>query len=275
MKESFNDKLNLIDVVDFRWTPNGNPVLDGISLELEKGRFYGILGPNGAGKTSFAKSILKFVLPNEGALKYNDRDIRNISRKEIAKEVSFLSQNVNSDLDFTVYDVVAMGRDVYHPLLSSFDKKDYDIIERALETCDCTKFRDAKFKRLSGGERQRVMIARAIAQDTPWIILDEPVSNLDVAHQTELMHLFEELRKNDGKTIIAVLHDINLAAEFCTDIIFLKDGKVKYAGETAEILTESNLSEVYEIPFFKYEIDNGKKYAFLPDYLHGNSQKTH
>jgi iron complex transport system ATP-binding protein len=142
-----------------------------------------------------------------------------------------------------------MGREPYLGYLQAPGESDRRLIEDALEYVRCSELKGKKITTLSGGELQRVMLARCFTQDTPWIILDEPVSSLDVKHQLELMSMLENLCKEKGKTIIAILHDINLAARFCSDIIFMKNGGIKYTGQTADVLTPDILREVYETEF--------------------------
>lgn len=249
------------------WRPEKSapPVLDGISFEFEAGEFYGILGPNGAGKTSFVRCLNALAEPTEGEVSLDSVSLKHIPRKEIAGRISFLPQGINPEIEFTVWEIVAMGREPHRSFLASLSETDLRLIDEAMELTGCSNLRDKKFSVLSGGERQRVMIARTVAQDSPWIILDEPVSNLDVSRQKLLMSLLTKLRKERGKTIIAVLHDINLASAFCSRIILLKDGKIKYSGTVAETLTGANLSEIYGISFTEYINDDGKS-VIMPIY---------
>lgn len=240
------------------WTPSKKcpPVLENISEIFEKGEFYGILGPNGAGKTSLIRQLLYFIEETEGKVYYGETDVHDISRKNIAKNVAFLSQNIDSSLDFPVKEIVAMGREPYRRIFSSLTKEDEKIIEDALKYANCTNLADRPFNLLSGGERQRVMIARTIAQDTPWIILDEPLSNLDVKNQTRILSSFNKFRKDRNRTVAAVLHDLNIASFFCSRIIIMKNGKVVASGKTEEVMTPQILEEVYEVPFYFIEREN-------------------
>lgn len=250
--------LKQIKVNHLIWKPEKkqNPVLRDVNIELKAGEFYGILGPNGAGKTSIVRQILRLQAYSEGSVLMDEKNIRSISRKEIALNLSFLPQDIQKDVDFTAYDVVAMGREPHRKPFSPLNGEDKKIIEEAMEFTNCLHLKDKSIAFMSGGERQRVMIARTIAQDTPWIILDEPVSNLDVRHQADLMVVLERLRKEKGKTVIAILHDLNLAATFCTRIILMKKGQIYKEGTKEEVLTEKNLSEVYELSFDF--LDSGK-----------------
>ena len=253
-------ELKQIEVKSLVWQPEKkmDPILKDVNALLTSGEFYGILGPNGAGKTSIVRQILRLQDSNSGAVLLDDRNVKNFSRKEMAVHLSFLPQEIKSDVDFTAFDVVAMGREPHRKRFASMTKDDENKIQEAMEFTNCWHLKDKSISFMSGGERQRVMIARTIAQDTPWIILDEPVSNLDVKHQAELMIVLERLRKEKGKTIVAILHDLNLAASFCTQIILMKQGKVFKAGEVQKVLTEENLSRVYELQFDFLENKKGK-----------------
>ena len=258
-------ELKQIDVNSLVWQPDKkmDPVLKDVNAMLHSGEFYGILGPNGAGKTSIVRQILR-LQNTSGDVRMDDKNIKELSRKEMAVQLSFLPQEIKSDVDFTAYDVVAMGREPHRKRFSSMTEYDKAIIQEAMEFTNCWHLKDKSISFMSGGERQRVMIARTIAQDTPWIILDEPVSNLDVKHQAELMMVLERLRKEKGKTVVAILHDLNLAAAFCTQIILMKKGKVFKAGKTLDVLTEDTLSRVYELEFDFLENKKGQLPYIMP-----------
>ena len=262
------DKLHEIKIENLTWNPGKQelPILDHIDAMLTSGSFYGILGPNGAGKTSLVRQILKLKECDGGSISFDGQDIHAIKREDMAKTLSFLPQTIHADVDFTVFDVVAMGREPHRKRFSPLDAEDLACIEEAMEFTNCTALKDKSLSVLSGGERQRVMIARTIAQDTPWIILDEPVSNLDIRHQTELMHVLERLRDKKGKTIVAILHDLNLAATFCSHIILMKDGKVYRHGTVEDVLTKENLKSVYEMEFDFIMDDSGKRPYIVPLY---------
>lgn len=260
------NKLKQIEVKSLVWQPEKkmDPILKNVNAMLTSGDFYGILGPNGAGKTSIVRQILHLQDSSSGAVLMDDKNIKEFTRKEMAIHLSFLPQEIKSDVDFTAYDVVAMGREPHRKRFASLTEEDKEKIQEAMQFTNCWHLREKSISFMSGGERQRVMIARTIAQDTPWIILDEPVSNLDVKHQAELMVVLERLRKEKGKTIVAILHDLNLAAAFCTQIILMKKGNVFQAGPAEEVLTEENLSKVYELQFDFFENKNGKIPYIMP-----------
>lgn len=256
--------MNEIQVEKLTWAPQRHTVLSDVSITFEKGKFYGILGPNGAGKTSLIRQLLGLANADSGNVLFDGRNIRDYSRAELSLIMSFLPQAYHRDADFTAYEVVSMGREPYLGYLQTLGDSDRQIIDEALEYVKCTELKDKKITTLSGGELQRVMLARCFAQDTPWIILDEPISSLDVKHQLFLMQLLKELCTKKSKTIIAILHDVNLASQFCSDIVFMKNGSIKYAGETSSVLAPEVLRDIYETEFFFIHDENTGVPYILP-----------
>ncbi|MBO5426367.1 MAG: ABC transporter ATP-binding protein [Lachnospiraceae bacterium] len=252
--------LNKITIKNLSWQNEKKKILDNIDTVLEEGKIYGILGPNGAGKTSLVRSILGFVKGYEGSILYDQTNLKNIKREELAKLISFLPQNVFSDVDFTAYDVVAMGREPHRKRFKPLDDVDKAIINEAMEFTDCVVFKDKSISKLSGGELQRVMIARTVAQDTPWVVLDEPVASLDIKHQMDLVLLLNRLKKEKKKTIILILHDINLASKLCDCILLLKDGKLAASGEAKRLLNKENLNKIFGVDFLKIETKEEGEY---------------
>lgn len=256
-----------IKTTELVWQPDKrqNPIIDSITSSFETGSFYGVLGPNGAGKTSLVRQILKLSKKTSGEIYLDDENVENMTRQKMATVLSFLPQNINKDIDFSVADVVAMGRENKRKMFSPLSEVDNQIIDEAMKYTNCYELKDKSISRLSGGELQRVMIARTIAQDTPWIILDEPVSNLDVRHQYELMKVMIKLREDKGKTIIAILHDLNLAARFCDKIVLMKNGKIYDMGDSKKVLTKDNLKSVYDMEF--EFISNKESIIIAPKYV--------
>ncbi len=243
--------ISQIEVDRLVWTPDPKkePILQDISLQFHEGGFYGILGPNGAGKTSLARHILALLPHTEGTVRLDGEDMRDLRRREIATRMSFLPQRFSEDIQFTVYEVVEMGREPYRRPFTTLTSEDRRVIERALTVTNCKMLEDMPFSLLSGGERQRVMIARTVAQDTPWIVLDEPVSSLDIRHQFEFMQMMRRLNREESRTIITILHDVNLAADYCGELVLMREGKVVTAGPTEEVLTPENLRATYDVDF--------------------------
>lgn len=239
-------------------------ILNNISGRFKEGGFYGILGPNGSGKTSLVRHILRFIDVKHGLICLDNKDIKDYSRKELACSISFVPQNVNIDVSFTVYDIVAMGRNPYMKRFQDLSQKDRDLINHAMEVTNCAYLKDKAFSYLSGGEAQRVLVARAIAQDTKYLILDEPISHLDIRYQVELMETLKKLNEEENKTIIAILHDLNLSSAYCKEIFLMKDGKVYIEGLVKDVLTEENLKAVYDINFEIHKMKSKNSMFFIP-----------
>lgn len=258
-------KDKTLSVNNLCWKPdNENYILNNISEDFHEGGFYGILGPNGSGKTSFIRHILRFLEIKEGSICLDNRNINKYSRQEIATNISFVPQNVNMDVNFTVYDIISMGRTPYQKRFQDLSKRDRELIDHAMEVTNCTYLKDKVFSYLSGGEAQRVLVARAIAQDTKYLILDEPISHLDIRYQVELMETLKKLNEEENKTIIAILHDLSLSSAYCRKIVLMKDGSVYANGFVEDVLTKENLKAVYEMDFEIHKVENKKQMFFMP-----------
>ncbi|PRR78254.1 putative siderophore transport system ATP-binding protein YusV [Clostridium liquoris] len=220
-------------------------ILNNININFEKNKFHSIIGPNGSGKTTLLKNILR-VLPVENKCIYIDsKDVNSFKSKDFAKKLSSVPQNTNIDFDFSVMDIVLMGRTPYLKRFESEKENDIKIVKEAMEMTNTWDLKDKSINELSGGERQRVIIARALSQESEIMLLDEPISNLDIQHQIEILDTIKYLNRN--VTIIAVLHDLNLAAQYSDSLILLKDGKVLSHGAVEEVLTEKNIRDAYNI----------------------------
>lgn len=250
-KEQAEQKKADIQVQELVYSPpkTGRPILDHVKLKFHPGRIYGIIGPNGSGKTTLLRQILHFLSPESGRVFIGERDVSSFGKKELSKEISLVPQSVIKDVEFPVYQVVMMGRNPYQPRFGTTSEKDRELVREAMEFTNTGHLKERVFSSLSGGEAQRVTVARAIAQDTEWMLLDEPVSSLDIFHQKELMDTLAELNKSRGTSVIAVLHDLNLASAYCTDMIMMQGGQVKYSGKTEQVMTKENLEALYGLPF--------------------------
>lgn len=262
--------MNEIAVENLYWKPDSapHPITNRISTHFPKGSFVGILGPNGSGKTSFARQLLRLIKSDGGRISYDQSDVDKLSRKQIAKSISFLPQNTQVDAEFTVYDIVAMGRTPHKSKFEPLSDADKQRIEEAMEYANCVHLKDRIITSLSGGERQRVLIARTIAQETDFILLDEPIASLDIKHQVELMSTFAKLQTERGVTVIAILHDLNMAATYCTDIILMRQGEIYRQGKKGEVLQPDILQAVYGIPFELVE-KAGRSYPFIVPVMMG------
>lgn len=250
-----------IQTTQLFWQPQGTarPILNSITTEFEPGHFYGILGANGSGKTSLLKHLLG-LLSSEKAVILEDVPIEKWTRKELAKKLSYVPQNTVCEADYTVEEFVMLGRFPHQGRFELVREEDREKIAEALKLTNCEELRFRSVRYLSGGEMQRVVAARAIAQDTPWMFLDEPVSQLDIRHQIELMDIMREICQKKRTTIVAVLHDINLALRYCDRFVLMKQGNIIYSGLAEETVTASNLSEIYGLAFEELFSESGQRY---------------
>jgi iron complex transport system ATP-binding protein len=222
-------------------------ILSDISLEVKPGCFLGILGPNGSGKTTLLKSISRVLKPHGGSVLIDKEDIYKLNPKQVAQKMAVVPQFSNVGFSFSVMDIVLMGR---NPHLGDFQMesgKDVDIARKAMELTNTWNFANRPINELSGGEAQRVVIARALAQEPKILLLDEPMSHLDIINQIELMDLIKNLCTEDGLAVIAVIHDLNMASRYCDNILLLKEGKVYALGPVEDVMTRENIQNVFGV----------------------------
>lgn len=231
--------------LSFSYIPGGRLVLKDVSLTFQRGMFYSIIGPNGSGKSTLIKTMSKIITPPQGGVFINGRDICGIHHKSLSKIMTVIPQNINIEAEFTVSEIVMMGRSPYKRRFQDFDSEDEAIAEKAMRATNTWDFKDMLITQLSGGEVQRVVAARALCQETDIILLDEPTSHLDLQYQLEFLKFFKSLKTN--KIIIAVLHDLNLASMFSDEIILLHQGRVTAIGSPEEVVTRDNIRSVYNI----------------------------
>lgn len=228
---------------DIQAVLGGAEILKGVSLEAGAGDFIGIIGPNGSGKSTLLKCIYRVLEPNGGAVYLNGKGLKEYSVKESAKQVAVLAQHNYYNFEFSVQDVVLMGRSPHKRAMEGDNAQDYQIVRESLEMVGMSDFLERSFSTLSGGEQQRVILARALAQQTPCLVLDEPTNHMDIKYQLQLM----DIVKNLNRTIISAVHDLNIAAMYCTWIYVMKDGKIVAAGKPDDVLTPELIWEVYEV----------------------------
>jgi cobalamin transport system ATP-binding protein len=233
------------------------PVLHGVSLSVERGEMVAILGPNGSGKTTLLK-ILSAVLNRQGEVKLNGRNIESFDRRELSKLFAVVPQENRVNFPYTVAEVVLMGRASYHSPFALERKTDLEVARASMELTDALSFSHRYVHELSGGEKQRVMIARALAQEPEILLLDEPSAFLDLKHQVQIFELLCRLNRERRLTIVAALHDLNLAAMFFARLVMLRDGKIYRDGPPSEVLTEKTIEEVYGIRV-RVEVDPTSK----------------
>ncbi|MCG6928277.1 MAG: heme ABC transporter ATP-binding protein [Acidobacteria bacterium] len=232
------------EAVGFRYS--GKTALEDISLRVEPGEVVGLLGPNGSGKSTLIR-ILSGILPHyEGAARVDGAEVRTTRRRDLASKLAVVPQETSFGFPFTVLETVLMGRHPHLAGLAFETQQDVELARAALDRCGVAHLADRTIQELSSGERQRVVFARALAQEPRALLLDEPTSFLDIRHQTELYDLVRELAIADGTAVLTVLHDLNLAAEYCDRIYLLRQGRRAAAGPTDEVLTYANLTAVFE-----------------------------
>ena len=238
-------KEKILTIKNLSFAYDGSNVLDNINFDVASGCFLSILGPNGSGKSTLINLISKVLKNYKGEIIVKDRSIENLNSKEIAKLVAVVPQYSNAGFNFLVGELVLMGRFPYVSRFGREKKQDFDIVEDVMEKTKTLPLYKKRFNELSGGEKQRVIIAQALVQDTPIILLDEPTSHLDINFQIEIMDLFYKLNTDEGKTIIGVFHDINLAANYSKKAILLKNGMVFGYGEINDTITKENIKKVF------------------------------
>ena len=226
---------------------DGKPVVNGIDFELVKGKVTSLIGPNGAGKSTVMGIISRLVARDSGLVDFEGEDITKWKSKELSKHLAILTQTNNIQVKLRVRELVAFGRFPYSG--SRLTKEDNEIVERALAYMELTDIADKFINELSGGQRQRAYIAMVIAQDTEYVLLDEPTNNLDIYHARNLMRTVRSMCDDLGKTVVLVLHELNYAAFYSDYVCAMKDGKIANYGTVEEVMTEQNLSQLYGVEF--------------------------
>ena len=221
----------------------GSRILKGVDLEAGQRELVGVIGPNGSGKSTLLKCIYRVLKPAAGAVYLDGKDLDAYSWKASAKCIAVVAQHNYYNFDFSVRDVVLMGRAPHKRALERDTAEDFRIVAEALETVGMAALADRSFSTLSGGEQQRVILARALAQQTPCLILDEPTNHLDINYQLQLMDLVRGL----DRTVIAAVHDLNIAAMYCDRLYAMKDGKIVGQGSPKELLTPEFIREMYQV----------------------------
>lgn len=237
---------SLLKVEDLFGGYHKEPVIKGVSLEIRKGDFIGIIGPNGSGKTTLLRLMSRVLQPQKGNICLEGKDIHAMGLKEFCQSVAFVGQDTAINFSFSVLEIAAMGRIPHLKRLQLESKRDMDIVEKSLGMTDALQLKEKKINELSSGERQRVVIAKALAQEPVLLYLDEPTSHLDIGHQIQVLDLLKRLNRSGGLTIAMVLHDLNLASEYCNRIVLLNEGKVFKEGSPREVLTYQNIEAVYK-----------------------------
>ncbi len=221
------------------------PVLKDIDLGIQSGEFFVLLGPNGSGKTTLLKAMANMIKPEQGRVKIMGRFLEEYSRRSLARTLAMVPQSPELEFSFTVREVVLMGRSPHLGLLGLEGQRDLAIAKQAMASMQVEHLAQRRLHQLSGGEKQRVLIARALCQEPDIMLLDEPTSSLDLAHQVLVMDLLEELKQQRGITVIMVAHDVNLAALYADRLLLLREGQTVRQGPPKEVLTFETLEQTF------------------------------
>lgn len=218
-------------------------ILRGVSLQVHPGEFVGVIGPNGSGKSTLLKNIYRMLTPTSGEILLDGKSLIKMSNRKMAERLAVVAQESEANFDFTVGEVVQMGRYPRKKMMEAANDEDREIVKQSLGMVGMDEFLERSFLTLSGGEKQRVLIARALAQETEMIILDEPTNHLDIGSQIKTLSLL----KNSGKTVLTALHDLSLAARFCDRAYVLKGGRNLCDGQPETLISSELVKELYQI----------------------------
>ncbi|MBS5938086.1 ATP-binding cassette domain-containing protein [Clostridium sartagoforme] len=246
----------MIEIKNINKSYGSKKVVDNVSFNIEEGKITSFIGPNGAGKSTVLSIISRLLDADSGEVFIDGKEIKAWDSKELSKKLSILKQNNNLNIRLTIRELVSFGRFPYCE--GKLKKEDEKFIEDALSYMQLTDIQDKYIDELSGGQRQRAYIAMILAQDTDYILLDEPLNNLDMKHSAEMMRMLRQMVNDFGKTIVIVIHDINFASCYSDTIVALKDGKLVNHTSTEEMITENNLKRLYDMNFNIKEVDNQK-----------------
>ncbi len=254
----------MITVNNLRAGYDGNEILRGVSFELKSGDNLAIIGPNGCGKTTLLRALAG-TLPYSGDALLDGVNVKTLKRKALAKKISMLSQTTQSYFNYSVFDLVMMGRYVHESgsLLGGISEKDRYAVIEALQTVGCLELQNRGIDTLSGGQLQRVYLAKIIAQDPEIILLDEPTNHLDLSYQIELIRFLNDWSKQKGKTVIGVLHDINLAMLLSDNALLMENGSVKAYGKSRDVFCSDTLKGAYKMDIAAYMLETLRKWEAI------------
>ncbi|MCC3863845.1 MAG: ABC transporter ATP-binding protein [Terrisporobacter othiniensis] len=260
--------MQKIQVKNLRFSIDNKEILKDISFDVPKGSFVGIIGPNGSGKSTLLKNIYRLYKPSSGKIILDNKDLFTMKDKECAKEIAVLAQESNSQFDFTVEQIVKMGRYPYKSVFEDYSKDDLKMVSEMLKKVGLDDYSHRSFSNLSGGEKQRALIARALVQNTDFLILDEPTNHLDIGYQIQLMDLVKSMKI----TTLSAIHDMNIASMYCDYLIVMKDGKIKKFGNVEEVITAQTLKEIFGVNAYvgKNPINKKLQVSFMHTHEHIN-----
>ena len=245
-----------VNNVEFSY--NSTPVLENISMELDRSEILGVVGPNGAGKSTLIRCINRILKPQRGSILLEGQEIKHMSMMEIAKKLAYVPQTASHIFPATVLDTVIIGRRPHIGWRSS--EKDVKKVVKVLKLMEIEDLAMRDFNELSGGQQQKVLIARALAQEASTLLLDEPTSNLDIQHQLEVMEIIKDLVAKKGISVIMAVHDLNLASRYTNRVLIMKAGKIFDAGSPCDVLTPENIRSVYNVEAEVINSSSGSPY---------------
>ncbi len=252
-----------IKVENLYFSYNEKNILEDINLEFKRGNMYALLGRNGSGKTTLLKLILGILSYKHGLITIETSSSKKKSIKELSKFIAYVPQYEESIYGIKVIELVVMGRNPYLNLFDMPSSKDYELAQKSLENLGIGDLAQRNYCEISGGERQLVLISRALVQNTKFILMDEPISNLDIRNQHDVLKKIKNIAKDFNIGILLSIHDPNLAMRYCNESVLLSDGKVMHFGKTAEILCEQSLLAVYGVKFEVLNSKNGINFVSL------------
>ena len=221
-------------------------VLQDINLKIDPGELVGVIGPNGSGKTTLLRAMTRVLKPKRGVVRFEERDIRQMEFKELAQRMAVVSQGFEK-VAMSVKEFVLLGRIPYYARFQFFEtKRDLEIAKERMALTDILRFKDRSMEEISGGERQLALIARGLTQEPKILLLDEPTTHLDITHQVGILDLIKRLNREFGLTVIMILHDLNLASEYCHRLVLINGGRIHKIGRPEEVLTYQIIEEVYK-----------------------------
>lgn len=238
----------MLHVRDLTVSYGAATIIDGLALDVPRGGVTTIVGPNGCGKSTLLRAVAGLIPRERGEVVLDGRNTAEMKRREIARTLAVLPQTPVAPDGLTVRDLVGRGRHPHQTWLRQTSGNDRAMVDEMMELTQVAEFAERPLERLSGGQRQRAWIAMVLAQDTPLVLLDEPTTYLDLSHSVELLALIRRLADDMGRTVVMVLHDLNLAARFSDQLVVMKGGEVQAAGTPAEVVSEQLLADVFSLP---------------------------
>lgn len=247
-RKSTDVLVTMLSATGLHFAYGDKKVLIDIDLELLPGQLLGLIGPNGSGKTSLIRSLSGILKPASGSIWLADRNLSEFSEQERARQIAVVSQSTQLPPAFTVFETVALGRTPHLRWLGRLGLHDLDIVQQAMQSSEITQLSDRRINELSGGEQQRVLLARALAQDCPILLLDEPTAHLDLRHQLNLLSLVRRMAHEQNLAVLVAMHDLNLASLFADHLVLLVDGHIRASGSPSDVLTTETLQNAYQVP---------------------------